>query len=71
MCEYACFAGDGGPGGAGLSHAAAGVLGRGAELVGSPAIGESKNPRTHLQTLQVAGVSGQQPTPARLFAVTF
>lgn len=38
------FAGDGRSRGAGLSHTAAGVLGRGVKLVGSPAIRESKNP---------------------------
>lgn len=38
------FAGDGRSRGAGLSHTAAGVLGRGVKLVGSAAVRESKYP---------------------------
>lgn len=53
------FAGDGRSRGAGLSHTAAGVLGRGVKLVGSPAIRESKYPWTHHQTFQNARLSGQ------------
>lgn len=53
------FAGDGRSRGAGLSHAAAGVLGRGVKLVGSAAIRESKYLWTHHQTFQNARLSGQ------------
>lgn len=53
------FAGDGRSRGAGLSHAAAGVLGRGVKLVGSAAVRESKYPWTHHQTFQNARLSGQ------------
>lgn len=73
VCLRVCagFAGDGGSRGAGLSHAATGVLGGGVELVGGPVIRESKNPWTHHQTLQIARVSGQRSTSSHLFTVTF
>lgn len=63
------FAGDGRSRGAGLSHAAAGVLGRGVKLVGSAAVRESKYPWTHYQTFQNARLSGQlfrTPSPPSL-----
>lgn len=43
LCACACFVGHGRSRGAGLSHAAAGVLRRSVEFVGSPASRESED----------------------------
>lgn len=67
----ACFAGDGRSRGAGLSHTAAGVLGRGVKLIGSPVFRKSKNPCTHHQTFQIFRLSGPQATCSLFFTDTF
>lgn len=57
-CLCACFVGDGRSRGAGLSHTATGVLGRGFKLAGRPAVREGKNPWTHHKAFQITRLSG-------------